>query len=224
MNLKSLGTWIALFLALTANAQPTAYQEGKDYVVIKPAIISKAALGKIEVIEFFWYGCPHCYRLQDSWTKWLASHGGDVEYKSQPAILGKSWEVMGKAHHAMLQAGGFDEKLHSDFFTAIHVSKLPIQTLDGDEPKALFDWVGSVKGAEYSKKFKSEYMGVTMGAKIAKDRELQKAYKIEGTPTIVVAGKYSVNPSQAGSEAAMVPIVTFLLNKAKAEKMAEATK
>lgn len=224
MHLKSFGAWLGLVCALTANAQAVAYQEGKDYVVIKPAIISKAAPGKIEVIEFFWYGCPHCYRLQDSWTKWLEVHGADVEYKFQPAILGKSWEVMGKAHHAMVQTGGFDKKLHSDFFTAIHVSKLQIQKLDGDEPKALFDWIGAVNGQEYAKKFKSEYQGVTMGGKLAKDRELQKAYKIEGAPTIVVAGKYSVNPSQAGSEGAMVPIVTFLLSKAMAEKRAESSK
>jgi thiol:disulfide interchange protein DsbA len=224
MRFKFLVSSLCFLFAVAANAQSVNYQEGKHYTAIKPSIISKAAPGKIEVIEFFWYGCPHCYRLQEPWTKWLKLHEAEIEYKPQPAILGKSWEVMGKAHHAMILAGAFDEKLHADFFSAIHVNKLKIQTLEGDEPKALFEWVSGIKGSDYAKKFKSEYMGVTMGAKIAKDRELQKAYKIEGTPTIVVAGKYSVNPSQAGNELAMVPIVTYLLKKALSEKAAESTK
>ena len=224
MGIKLWVSSLSFCCVMSAVSQPVAYKEGKDYTVIKPPIISKAAPGKIEVMEFFWYGCPHCYRLQEHWVPWLRMHAAEIEYKPQVAILGKSWEVMGKAHHAMLLIGGFDEKLHADFFTAIHVNKNKIQTLDGDEPKALFDWVARSKGADYAKKFKTEYTGLTMGGWLARDRELQKAYKIEGTPTIVVAGKYSVNPSQAGNEAAMVPIVTYLLNKALIEKVAESAK
>ena len=197
-------------------AQSPSFVEGRDYSALKPPMA--VAGPKVEVTEFFWYGCPHCYRLQKPWTAWLAVNGAKVDYKPQPAVMGKSWEPMAKAHHAMLIAGGFDPALHEKFFSAIHEKGLKIQELDAGQPKALYQWVQSEKGADYAAKFKAAYESFGMGQKIAKDRDLQKAYQLEGTPTIVVGGKYSVNPAQAGGEANMVPVVDFLVKKVQAEK------
>ena len=214
----ALGLALGAVLA-SAQGAPANYVEGKDYVRLSPALPT-ASKDKVEVVEFFWYGCPHCYRLQKPWEQWLEANGKSVDYRPQPAVLGKSWEIMGRAYHAMVGAGGFDRALHHKFFTAIHEKSLPLQTLDGEEPKALYEFVAAEKGKDYAAKFKQEYAGFSMGAKIAKDREIQKAYRLEGTPTIVVAGKYSVNPGTAGSEEAIVPIVDFLVKKAQAEMKA----
>lgn len=203
--------------ALAASPAAAQYAEGRDYHRLAPAIATVPAKGKVDVVEFFWYGCPHCHRLQKPWGQWLEANAKSVSYRPQPAVLGKSWEVMGRAYHAMVGAGGFDASLHGKFFSAIHERNQPIQTLEDNVPKALYAMVAAEKGAAYAKKFQGEYEGFSMGSQIAKDREAQKAYKLEGTPTIVVAGRYSVNPSIAGSEAAMVPIVDFLVRKARAE-------
>jgi thiol:disulfide interchange protein DsbA len=209
--------WMAAALTLAAG-QALAQQsfvEGRDYQTLSPALPQTGS--KIEVVEFFWYGCPHCYRLQKPWEPWLAANGSKVAYKAQPAVMGKSWEPMAKAHHAMLMAGGFDPALHQKFFSAIHEKKMKIQELDKGEPKALYAMVAAEKGAPYAAKFKSAYESFGMGQQIAKDRDLQKTYKLEGTPTIVVAGKYSVNPGMSRGEEGMVPVVDFLVKKATAE-------
>lgn len=220
----ALGAALVL-AALGAQAQgprpPQAYKEGKDYLRIEPAVsLGPVAKGKVEVVEFFWYGCPHCYRLQKPWEKWLEANGKLIDYKPQPAVLGRSWELMARAYHSMVAVGGFDKGLHRSFFDGIHEKALPLQTLESDEPVKLYEYVAERKGADYGAKFKKEYMSFGIAAKIAKDRETQKLFQLQGTPTIVVAGKYSVNPSQAGTEDNMVPIVDFLVKKAHAEAKA----
>lgn len=218
-----MSTWMkvvaTMALALSAmGAKAANYVEGKDYIRLgTPQAVSPAAKGKIEVVEFFWYGCPHCYRLQKPWEKWLETNGKWIEYRPQPAVLGKSWEIMGRAYHAMVGAGGFDRQLHHNFFTAIHEKRLGLQDLKGDEPKTLYEFVGAEKGQDYLMRFKKEYDGFSMGARIAKDRDIQKSYRLEGTPTIVVGGKYSVSSSTAGGEEAIIPIVDFLVKKVQAE-------
>lgn len=200
-----------------AAAQGAQYANGQGYKLLATPIATTAPAGKVEVVEFFWYGCPHCYRLQKSWEPWLAAHKQDVSYRAQPAVLAKYWEVMGRAYHAMVGAGGFDPQLHHNFFTAIHEKSMPIQSLVKSEPAALYQMVEAEKGKPYAAKFKEQYESFGMGARIAKDRELQKTYKLEGTPTIVVAGKYAVDPVSAGGEGKMVAVVDFLVKKAKAE-------
>lgn len=190
---------------------------GQGYKVLATPMPTSAPAGKVEVVEFFWYGCPHCYRLQKSWEPWLAAHEKDVSYRPQPAVLAKYWEIMARAHHAMVGAGGFDQALHHKFFTAIHEKNMPIQNLVKSEPTALYAMVEAEKGKPYAAKFKDQYESFSMGSKIAKDRELQKSYKLEGTPAIVVAGKYVVDPVSAGGEEKMVAVVDFLVRKAKAE-------
>lgn len=221
MNMLNFLGKIALAAALAGSglaAQAADYVEGKHYTVLSPAqSLGATDPGKVEVVEFFWYGCPHCYRLQKPWEQWLAANDQSVHYKPQPAVLGRSWELMARAYHAMVDVGGFDKVLHHDFFTAIHEKNLPLQTLDGEEPKKLYEFVGEQKGAQYQAKFKQEYYGFSMGAKIAKDREAQKRFQVQGTPTVVVAGKYSVSPGMAGGEDQMVPVIDFLVKKAKAE-------
>lgn len=208
--IKAMAAWgfaAVAFPSLGAN-----FVEGADYSKLAAAQPT-ASKDKVEVVEFFWYGCPHCYRLQKPWEQWLAAKGRDVDYRAQPAVLGKSWEAMARAHHAMVAAGGFDRELHHKLFAAIHEKGMALQALEGDEPQQLYAFIEKEKGAAYLLKFKKEYSGFSMGARIAKDRETQKIYQLAGTPTIVVGGKYSVNPGNAGGEAGMVPVVDFLVNK-----------
>jgi thiol:disulfide interchange protein DsbA len=208
-----MNTIAALGFAIMALPSYAAnFVEGKDYIKL-PVAQPTAVKDKVEVIEFFWYGCPHCYRLQKPWEQWLGQNGKSIEYKPQPAVLGKSWEIMARAYHAMVTAGGFDRDLHHKIFTALHEKNMALQTLTDDEPKLLYSFIEKEKGAAYLQKFKQDYAGFSMGARIAKDRDMQKTYQLEGTPTIVVGGKYSVNPGNAGGEEAMVPVVDFLVKK-----------
>ena len=212
---------IGLTIALNIYSQTlwaqAAYVEGKDYIKINE-VKSNVAPGKVEVVEFFWYGCPHCFRLQKPWVTWLGANANKVDYHAQPAVLGRNWEIMAKAYHAMVDTGGFDSSLHENFFNALHVQNKKIQEVESDGPVELFKFVEQEKGKSYAEKFKQNFTSFSMGVKIAKDRELQKTYALEGTPTIIVAGKYSVNPATAGSESNIVPVVNFLVNKVIAER------
>jgi thiol:disulfide interchange protein DsbA len=194
-----------------------AYVEGRDYTKYTQPKVLLAKPGKVEIIEFFWYGCPHCYRLHGPMSQWVERNADKINYITQPAVLGKNWEIMARAYHAMVGAGGYDAALSTKLFTSIHEKKMPIQELTGDEPKALYELILAEKGKAYADKFKQEYAGFGMGQKLARDRELQKIYGLEGTPTVVVAGKYAVDPGMAGGEEKMVPIIDYLFKKSMAE-------
>ncbi|MCW5605615.1 MAG: thiol:disulfide interchange protein DsbA/DsbL [Burkholderiales bacterium] len=173
----------ALGFVLTAAAQPVA---GKDYRLIDPP--QPADSGKsVEVLEFFWYGCPHCNRLQEPLEAWLKKKPADVEFKRVPAVFQDSWVPLTKAFYA-IDAMGLVPKLHQEVFVAIHQQKMRLQ-----DPKVLFDWVAG-KGVD-RKQFIDTYNSFAVQGRTQRSIDMTRSYNIPGTPAITVDGRYLTAPS-----------------------------
>ena len=150
------------------------------------------ANGKIEVIEFFWYGCPHCYRLEPSLNEWLKHKPADVEFKRVHAIPSPSWLPHAKIYYT-LETMNLVDKLHDKVFDAIHKDNknlLNEKVLD----KFLAD--NGVDPAKYHEIEKS----FTVDSKLKRANQMTAAYKVDGVPRVFVDGKLFTGPEFAGGE------------------------
>lgn len=174
---------IVLLAAGTASAQLVA---GKDYQPLKAPQPTESG-NKIEVIEFFWYGCPHCNALQPSLQAWLKRKPADVEFRRQPAIFQESWAPGAQLYYT-LEAMGLVEKLHHDVFAAIHEQKVRLP-----DSKAMADWVAT-KGVD-RQKFNDTFNSFSVQSRTKRAFDITRAYDIPGTPAIIVDGRYLTAPS-----------------------------
>jgi thiol:disulfide interchange protein DsbA len=145
--------------------------------------------GKIEVLEFFWYGCIHCYNLEPKLDAWLTTLPKDVEFRRVPAIFNERW-----AHDATIfyafEALGLLDKLHRAFFDAIHRDRLRT-----DRWPELSGWLEK-RGVDL-KKFEATLKSFGVQTKTRRAVGLTTAYKIDGTPAMAVHGRYTVPSSDA---------------------------
>lgn len=182
----------ALLTSVTAAAQPV---RGKDYQLVDPPQPTDSGK-KVEVIEFFWYGCPGCNALQPSLRSWLRKKPDDVEFKRMPAAFEASWLQLARTYYT-LDAMGLVDKLHHDVFAAIHEQRVLDPKLLARDPKPLFDWVAG-KGVD-RKKFVDTYESFGVNSRTGRTIDMTRKYDIPSTPTLVVDGKYLTTPSMAGS-------------------------
>lgn len=188
-SLKRAGCLVALLMLLGMGGalaqQPVV---GRDYTLISPP--QPTAGGKtIEVLEFFWYGCVHCYNLEPSLQAWLKRKPADVEFRPVPAAFDASWLPLARAYYA-LDAMGVVAKYHEALFTAIHRDHQ--KALLGDS-RALADWLGG-KGLD-KQKFLDTYNSFAVNGRTQRTIDLTRSYDIPGTPALVVNGKYLTSPS-----------------------------
>jgi thiol:disulfide interchange protein DsbA len=177
-----LAGWLA---AVAAGASAQGLVAGKDYLRIEPP---QPVSGKaIEVLEFFWYACPHCNNLQPSLKEWLQRKPADVEFQRVPAVLQETWVPLTKAYHA-LDAMGLVEKLHYEVFAAIHQQRIRLS-----DPKVLFDWVAQ-RGVD-RQKFVETYQSFGVQSRTQRSIDMTQRYDIPGTPAIAVDGRYLLSPS-----------------------------
>lgn len=191
------------------SAGAPAYAEGREYVRLPSPIGAAPKDGTMEIVEFFFYKCPHCYRLQKPLNEWVEASGGRVKKIMRPAVFSDRWAPMAKAFHAM-EIAGFDESLHQAIFEEIHA-----RGVDLDNETALFALVEKKKGAAYRKAFEKAYASPEVLAKLEEDKALGKKAMLEGTPTVVANGLFSLNSASAQGEDKMVPILKFLQQKAQ---------
>lgn len=197
---------VLLVACTQATAEPVA---GKDYQVIDPPIPTGAP-SKIEVIEFFYYGCPHCYELEPHLKTWVKGAAKDVAFRSQPAVFRESWLPLTKAFFA-LEATGDLARLHEKVFAALHDQDVQ---LNNDE--ALFSWVE--KQGVARDKFVDAYKSFGVQGKTQRAVQMTKEYRVGGTPSIVVDGKYITSGSMTGSHENMLKVVDYLVAKARDSK------
>jgi len=188
-SLKRAGCLVALLMLLGMGGalaqQPVV---GRDYTLISPP--QPTTGGKtIEVLEFFWYGCVHCYNLEPSLQAWLKRKPADVEFRPVPAAFDASWLPLARAYYA-LDAMGVVAKYHEALFTAIHRDHQ--KALLGDS-RALADWLGG-KGLD-KQKFLDTYNSFAVNGRTQRTIDLTRSYDIPGTPALVVNGKYLTSPS-----------------------------
>jgi thiol:disulfide interchange protein DsbA len=139
------------------------------------------------MIEFFWYGCPHCAALQPSLQAWLKRKPADVDFKRQPAVFQESWVPLTQLYYT-LEAMGLVDKLHHDVFAAIHEQKVRLQ-----DPKVLQDWIAS-KGVD-RQKFNDTFNSFSVQSRSKRAIDVTRAYDIPGTPAIIIDGRYLTAPS-----------------------------
>jgi Protein-disulfide isomerase len=165
---------------------------------------------KIEVIEFFWYGCPHCYSLEPSVAAWLKTKPANVEFIRQPAVFSELWGKHAKAFFTA-EALGVSEKVHADFFDAIQNKK---QKLTSEDELAKFFAAHGVKDDD----FRAAYNSFLVDAKMRQAETMGPRYGITGVPAIIVNGKYRVTATTAKSQDNMLKVTNDLIQQESAAK------
>lgn len=194
-----------------AHASPAAPVAGKDYTVLKAPQPAEVPAGKIEVIEFMWYGCPHCNEFDPYLEKWVKSLPPDVVFKRVPVAFRDDFIPHSKLLHA-LDALGLVQQLTPDVFHEIHVNKNYLLTPD-DQAKFL-----ATKGVD-PKKFTAAYNSFSTQTAINRDKQMIQDYKIEGVPTLVVQGKYETGPAATDSLPGTIQVLDYLVSQIRAKKM-----
>jgi thiol:disulfide interchange protein DsbA len=195
---------MAGFMASGVNAALTE----KDYREIKPAQATEEG-PKVEVIEFFWYGCPHCYELEPTLKKWLARKPDDVSFRRVPAIFRQSW-VPGAQTFYTLETMGELDRLHAKVFDAIHIERQPFSDMS-----AISSWMG--KNGIDAKKFEDTAKSFAVSGKVQRAQQMSAAYQLTGVPALVVDGKYI---ALGNSFDGMIAIVDQLIERAREERAA----
>lgn len=160
---------------------------------------------KIEVIEFFWYGCPHCYHLEPAMAAWLKTKPANVEFIRQPAIFSDLWGKHAKAFFTA-EALGVTEKVHADLFDAIQNKK---QKLTSEDDLAKFFAEHGVKDED----FRNAYNSFLVDAKMRQAESMGARYGISGVPALVVNGKYRVTGPSAKSQENMLTVTNQLIQQ-----------
>ena len=207
--LLSLSLLVFTPLVVVAEDAGQNYVEGTDYDLITPAVRT-ADPDKIEVAEFFWYGCGHCYTFEPMIEQWKKSLPDDVDFHGSPAIWNAQMELHARAYYAAQVLGVLDT-MHPVLFQAMNVDRKRLSS--EAEIAALFSANG-VSAEDFGKAFNS--FGVTSQVRQANARA--RAAKITGTPALMVNGKYHVSTRKAGSQANMLKVAEFLIEKERAAK------
>lgn len=203
--MKFAKTLLALAVALplaSATLPAAAAEAGKDYVVLSPAQ-AVSSQGKIEVLEFFAYTCPHCFELEPSLVAWAKRLPKDVVLKRQPVIFSATWEPMARVYFA-LEDLGLVEELHGDVFNALHLNGIRLTDAD-----TFFDW--AAKHGVDRNKVKDAYYSFSTASKIARAKQVARNYRVTGVPTLAVNGKYLTSASLAGSNENALAVVDALI-------------
>jgi thiol:disulfide interchange protein DsbA len=184
----------ALCLALSGTAVAQLVR-GSHYELIDPPQPTESGK-KAEVIEFFWYACPHCNNLQAPLRAWLKRKPADVDFRRIPAVLQDNWLQLARTFYA-IEAMGLTDKLHHDLFAAIHEQRTLDPKVLARDPKPLFDWVAS-KGVD-RQKFADTYNSFAVTNRTQRAVELTRNYDVPYTPVLVVNGRYLTSPSMKGN-------------------------
>ena len=194
-------------LGLPAFAQaPYQFREGKDYIKLGKPVAVDAPAGKVDVIEFFWYSCPHCNAFEPAFEAWLASAPKTLQVRRVPVAFNASFAPQQKLYYALESMGKLGQ-LHAKVFHAVHAERLPLS-----KDEQIFDWIGK-QGVDVDK-FKESYNSFSVTSQVRKAVELQDAYQLDGVPSFGVAGRYYTDGTLAGSMASVLQVVEFLGGKA----------
>ena len=201
-----------LFLipAMSLQADTASFVTGIEYQEIFPAQNTTAPAGQIEVVELFWYGCPHCARLEPHLKKWLKNKPDNVYFVRIPAQFNKGWAFHAAAYYTA-KSLGLEDKMHEAFFSEIHEKNNRLSTID---QLAAFFKKFDVSREKFLKVFNS----FAVKSKLAHARAVVKRYSARSVPTFVINGKYRTNSTMAGSREAMFKVIEELVRQEAASK------
>lgn len=209
-------------LAVSASASPANPQNGFDYRTLEQAQPTESGK-KVEVVEFFWYNCPHCAAFNPMLTAWVKKQGDKIVFKQIPVAFRESFIPQQKLFYT-LEAMGKTEELNPKIFQAIHVDN---QRIDTD--KTIVEYIEK-QGID-KQKFLDLYNSFSVQTKVRRAAHLQEVFKIDGVPTLAIDGRFLTSPSIAGAsmngqpesmqQAASLQVMDYLVAKVIAEKSAE---
>lgn len=197
-----IGPLLLLTTVAVQAAGPLRFQEGVDYELVSPAQPT-ADPTKVEVIEAFWYGCPHCYRFQPYIERWLQTKPDNVDYIRLPAVLNESWALATQAYYTE-EALGITDKIHIALFDAIHRDKRRLDT-----KKDLMKFFGEHGVSE--DQFNNAFDSFSVESKVQRARQMTRRYGIDGTPSVIINGKYRTGPGMARSYERLIDVMNFLV-------------
>jgi thiol:disulfide interchange protein DsbA len=204
--LKALAGGIALALAGRASAQEIRARQNIEYRVIPtPQPVETGA--NIEVIDFFWYGCPYCNELQPALFDWIKNKPADVTVRHVPAILKDTWAPHARIFYTLELLGEL-ERLHLAVYHSYHVEQLYMS-----KPDVMEQW--AVKNGIDARRWKDAYYSPEVDAKIARAAQATKRYDIQGTPSLVVDGRYLTSSSMTPSVRGVIPVLDDLVKLAR---------
>ena len=204
LRLFLIGMAAFLFASAVQAQQPTA---GVEYRELATAQTTDAA-DKLEVLEFFWFGCPHCYNFEPVLEPWIKKLPKDVQFRRIPAMFNDEYAAGARAYYA-LEAIGEEQRLHKALFEAVHTgSRLRVAN-----EAALTEWLAK-QGVD-TKKFAAAYRSFSVEGKLKRAAQLTQAYKIEGVPAMAVNGKYVVITDNIKSFDQMVGVADFLIEQSR---------
>ncbi len=192
---------LSLPFATGANAQ-AKFKEGKDYLKLSKPVNPDAPAGKVEVIEFFWYSCPHCNAFEPQFEAWVKTAPKNLQIRRVPVAFNNTFVPQQKIYFA-LESMGLIPDVHVKVFRAIHVER---QRLNKDDE--IFAWMDK-NGVDLAK-FKEAYNSFSVAGQVRKATQLQESYGVEGVPSLGVAGKYYTDGTRAGSMSNVLQVVEFL--------------
>ena len=182
--------------------------EGTNYVKLSQRAPVSAPAGKIEVVEFFWYGCPHCNHFEPFLNPWIGKLPPDVAFRRVPVAFRENPFGIHQRLYFAVEAMGLLPTLHSKIFHAIHEDQLKL-----DKPELIQDFVAK-QGVDAAK-FMALMESFGVQTKCRQARALADAYKIDGVPALGIAGQYFTNVGLNGSEKNALATVDFLVNKVR---------
>ena len=207
MVFRLMSLFLGLVLAFAANAQRSP-SEGVDYIELKPPQPTETS-GKVEVIEFFWYRCPHCHSLEPDLERWVKRLPRDAQFRRVPGIWSDELAVDARIFYT-LEVLGEIERLHGPFFDAIHPpdGQGPVRLRGDAFAKWAAEWFAKqkVNMAKYDAALRS----FTVESRLRRAAQMSRSYRLDGVPTIVVHGRYSIASSRS-----MLATTDFLIGEVR---------
>ena len=210
LDMNKLLFAIAMLFPLVSCAEnDSTFYDGIHYTEINQ-VSPLTNTGKIEVVEVFWYRCPHCYNFEPKIEKWLETKPDDVEFVQVPGVLARNWTALAKVYYAA-QALGVEEKMHPIIFRHIHKLHNKINTVSQAEPLFV---ANGVSVDDFRKKIRS----FSVNTKVGQAKALGRKYGIKGVPTVIVDGKYRIDSGDIGSFDKVIDITNFLIKQIRQER------
>lgn len=187
-------------------AGPERFKQGVHYQLLTAAQPTGTEPGTVEVLEVFWYGCPHCYSLEPYIQAWRDDGmPPQAEFRRMPAALNPSWQILARAYYTAEALGVLDQA-HGDMFREFHVNRNPLNT-----PELLATFFSRYGVSEED--FTAAFNSFAVQTKLRRADALTRRYRISGVPAIVVNGKYVTGASEAGGVNELFEVVDFLVEK-----------
>jgi len=192
--------------SLPAMAQQSAPIAGKDYLVLNTPVGVEAPTGKIEVVDFFWYSCPHCNAFEPALEAWISKLPLDVQVRRVPIKFRDDFEPQQRLYYT-LEALNKVRELHGKVFLAIHAAKERVNTDD-----TILDW--ATRQPELTGlRFADVYRSFGVASKVKRAAQVQDEYRVQGVPALGIGGRFYVDGNSAGTMARALLTVDHLIEQ-----------